>query len=274
MGSLIRTTAEGVVDAAGQPVFNIVAQIGFDLSELENAPAADVIIDFSNVVTFDAVVAYVERTGAALVSGTTGYTPEQMDRLRELGQNARVMHSGNYSIGIAALRHLVAQATRELPGFDCEIVETHHNQKVDAPSGTAKLLLDAVVEAEPEAGYHPVYGREGMCGARDPKEIGISSTCTVFAESEVISQLAVGTDKCDIIAGIHRSVAGRVSGLCNRVGVRDRVVMTGGVAQNHGIVKALENQLGHEISTSPLTQYNGALGAALFAYQKALKKQP
>ena len=152
-----------------------MAQIGFDLSELESAPAADVIIDFSNVVTFDAVVAYVERTGAALVSGTTGYTPEQMDRLRELGQNTRVMHSGNYSIGIAALRHLVAQATRELPGFDCEIVETHHNQKVDAPSGTAKLLLDAVVEAEPEAGYHPVYGREGMCGARGPKEIGMHS---------------------------------------------------------------------------------------------------
>ena len=175
MGSLIRTTAEGIVDTAGQPVFDIVAQIGFDLSELESAPAADVIIDFSNVVTFDAVVAYVERTGAALVSGTTGYTPEQMDRLRELGQSARVMHSGNYSIGIAALRHLVAQATRELPGFDCEIVETHHNQKVDAPSGTAKLLLDAVVEAEPEAGYQPVYGREGMCGARDPKEIGISA---------------------------------------------------------------------------------------------------
>ena len=120
MGSLIRTTAEGIVNTAGEPVFDIVAQIGFDLSELESAPAADVIIDFSNVVTFDAVVAYVERTGAALVSGTTGYTPEQVDRLRELGQNARVMHSGNYSIGIAALRHLVAQATRELPGFDCE----------------------------------------------------------------------------------------------------------------------------------------------------------
>ena len=139
MGSLIRTTAEGIVDAAGQPVFDIVAQIGFDLSELENAPAADVIIDFSNVVTFDAVVAYVERTGAALVSGTTGYSPEQMDRLRELGQNTRVMHSGNYSIGIAALRHLVAQATRELPGFDCEIVETHHNQKVDGPSGVHEV---------------------------------------------------------------------------------------------------------------------------------------
>ena len=185
MGSLIRTTAEGIVDAAGQPFFDIVAQIGFDLSELESAPAADVIIDFSNVVTFDAVVAYVERTGAALVSGTTGYTPEQMDRLRELGQNARVMHSGNYSIGIAALRHLVAQATRELPGFDCEIVETHHNQKVDAPSGTAKLLLDAVVEAEPETGYHPVYGREGMCGARGPKEIGMHYDAICISANDV-----------------------------------------------------------------------------------------
>ena len=111
MGSLIRTTAEGVVDAAGQPVFDIVAQIGFDLSELESAPAADVIIDFSNVVTFDAVVAYVERTGAALVSGTTGYTPEQMDRLRELGQNARVMHSGNYSTPSMAARACAERAT-------------------------------------------------------------------------------------------------------------------------------------------------------------------
>lgn len=83
-----------------------------------------------------------------------------------------------------------------------------------------------------------------------------------------------GPTKCDIIAGIHCSVAGRVSGLCNRVGVRDRVVMTGGVAQNHGIVKALENQLGHEISTSPLTQYNGALGGSALRLSEALKKQP
>ena len=113
----------------------------------------------------------------------------------------------------------------------------------------------------------------GRLGDESTKEVGISSTCTVFAESEVISQLAVGTDKRDIINGIHKSVAGRVGGLCNRVGVRDLVVMTGGVAQNHGIVKALQIQLGHEIHTSPLTQYNGALGAAIFAYQKALKQQ-
>ena len=109
--------------------------------------------------------------------------------------------------------------------------------------------------------------------AKSTAPASISSTCTVFAESEVISQLAMGTNKCDIIHGIHKSVAGRVSGLCHRIGVRDDVVMTGGVAQNHGIVKALQEQLGHEIHTTPLTQYNGALGAALFAYQKALKNK-
>ena len=110
-------------------------------------------------------------------------------------------------------------------------------------------------------------------GAQGPQEVAISSTCTVFAESEVISQLAQDTDKRDIINGIHHSVAARVAGLAHRVGVKDQVVMTGGVAQNIGVVKALEQELGHTIHTSPLTQYNGALGAALFAYQKYQKEQ-
>ena len=111
----------------------------------------------------------------------------------------------------------------------------------------------------------------GTLGAQSTKYVGISSTCTVFAESEVISQLARDTDKRDIINGIHLSVAGRVAGLAHRVGVQDQVVMTGGVAQNSGIVKALEDQLGHKVHTSPLTQYVGALGAALFAYKRAAK---
>ena len=111
----------------------------------------------------------------------------------------------------------------------------------------------------------------GTLGSQSTKYVGISSTCTVFAESEVISQLARDTDKRDIINGIHLSVAGRVAGLAHRVGVQDQVVMTGGVAQNSGIVKALEDQLGHKVHTSPLTQYVGALGAALFAYKRAAK---
>lgn len=109
-------------------------------------------------------------------------------------------------------------------------------------------------------------------GRLSTHRIAISSTCTVFAESEVISQLSQGTNKCDIIDGIHRSVASRVAGLVHRVGLQDQVVMTGGVAQNIGVVNALEKELGHQIHTSPLTQYNGALGAALFAYQHVTKR--
>lgn len=105
-------------------------------------------------------------------------------------------------------------------------------------------------------------------GEQSTKQVNISSTCTVFAESEVISQLAHGSDRRDIIAGIHRSVASRVAGLVKRVGVEPRVVMTGGVAQNSGVRHALEKELGVEIYTSPLAPYAGAIGAALFAYKK------
>ena len=103
------------------------------------------------------------------------------------------------------------------------------------------------------------------------KRVDISSTCTVFAESEVISQLAQNKDRCDIINGIHRSVAGRVSGLARRVGVVKDVVMTGGVAQNSGVLTALENEVKTEIKTSHLSQYVGALGAALLAFRKLEK---
>lgn len=105
-------------------------------------------------------------------------------------------------------------------------------------------------------------------GEQSRKQVEISSTCTVFAESEVISQLAKGSDKCDIINGIHRSIAMRVGGLARRVGIQPDVVMTGGVARNSGVLHALEDELKTEILTSPLAQYNGALGAALFAYSK------
>ncbi|MDD7353050.1 acyl-CoA dehydratase activase [Peptoniphilus sp.] len=100
------------------------------------------------------------------------------------------------------------------------------------------------------------------------KDVSISSTCTVFAESEVISQLASGSKIEDIVKGIHDSIAARVGSLAKRVGLNDDVVFTGGVALNKGMVRALEENTGHKILTSPLCQLNGALGAALFGYQK------
>ncbi|WP_164845560.1 acyl-CoA dehydratase activase [Anaerosphaera multitolerans] len=104
--------------------------------------------------------------------------------------------------------------------------------------------------------------------AKATKDVTISSTCTVFAESEVISQLAKGTKIEDIVKGIHYSIASRVGSLAKRIGLKDDVVFTGGVALNKGMVRALEQNTGYKIHTSPMCQLNGALGAALFAYQK------
>ena len=93
----------------------------------------------------------------------------------------------------------------------------------------------------------------------------ISSICTVFAESEVISLISKGESREDIIAGIHESVASRVSSLARRVGVKEPVMMTGGVARNIGVVRALEKALGVSIEVSEFAQVNGAVGAAILA---------
>lgn len=93
----------------------------------------------------------------------------------------------------------------------------------------------------------------------------ISSLCTVFAESEVISLIARGEKRPDIIAGIHESIAVRVSAMLARVGVDEPVMITGGVARNTGVVAALSKKLGVQITVSPYAQQNGALGAAVLA---------
>jgi predicted CoA-substrate-specific enzyme activase len=95
----------------------------------------------------------------------------------------------------------------------------------------------------------------------------ISSTCTVFAESEVISQLASGADAHALAAGIALSVATQTASLAKRAGVEPPVCMTGGVAKNGGVVRALERLLGTTVSTSPRSQLAGAIGAALLALE-------
>lgn len=142
-----------------------------DVCELdEEAPAADLVVDFSAPAALPHVLAYARRTGAALVSGTTGYAPEQLAELRALGETNRVIWSSNYSLGVAALRRATAMVAAALDGWDVEIVETHHGKKVDAPSGTAKALL-AVVDP---AGERPVVdGRSGIVGPRRAGEIGV-----------------------------------------------------------------------------------------------------
>ena len=166
MGRLIAETAK----AAGDEV---VAAFGkSDLEKLASlGRVADVVIDFSRPETLPEVCSYIRRTGTPLLSGTTGYTTAEKAQLDALGSVAPVLWSANYSLGIAVfVRALQAVSDVLKPDFDIEITETHHNQKADAPSGTAKLLLEAI---DPQHALTPVYGREGNCGKRDKKEIGM-----------------------------------------------------------------------------------------------------
>lgn len=165
MGSLIRALVEA--DAA----FALVGEIGIENKDdlAGAAPEADLVIDFSHRDMLPLIEGYVSRTGAALVSGTTGLGADELARLQALGGETRVIHAANYSLGVAALRKLAAEAARMLEGWDIEIVETHHNQKADAPSGTAVALVDAV--RGPESSV--IHGREGMVGARPAREIGV-----------------------------------------------------------------------------------------------------
>lgn len=139
-------------------------------SALDVPGKADVIIDFSYPGNLNSVLARAERDGAAVVIGSTGFSDEQLEKIRIAAETLRVVHSANYSLGVAILRRAVRAVAPALMGsFDVEIVETHHNQKIDAPSGTAKMLLKTL---DPNDAYDHVYGREGVTGARG-HEIGI-----------------------------------------------------------------------------------------------------
>ena len=166
MGALIQETAR----AAGD---QIEAAFGHgDLDQLGRlGKVADVVIDFSRPEALGEICSYVRRTGTPLLSGTTGYTPAQLEALRALGTSAPVLWSANFSLGVAVLYRALRQVSDVLkPDFDIEVTETHHNQKADAPSGTAKLLVEAI---DPRHELTPVYGRQGNTGRRHKEEIGI-----------------------------------------------------------------------------------------------------
>ena len=139
-------------------------------SPMDVPGTADVIIDFSYPGNLDGILERARRDGSAVVIGTTGFSAEQAEKIKEASKTLRIMWSSNYSVGVAILKKAVAMVAPALKdSFDIEIVETHHNQKVDAPSGTAKMLLKAV---DPDDSFDHVYGREGVPGARG-HEIGI-----------------------------------------------------------------------------------------------------
>ena len=133
---------------------------------------ADVVIDFSHHTAVADVLAYAKEIGAAAVIGTTGHTPEEKALITAAAEEIPVFFSGNMSLGIAVLCRLARQAAAAFPDADIEIVEVHHNRKVDAPSGTALMLFNAIKEVRPQAVAN--CGRSGE-GKRTREEIGISA---------------------------------------------------------------------------------------------------
>jgi len=133
---------------------------------------ADVLIDFSHHSAIADVLAYAKSIGCAAVIGTTGHTPEEKELIYAAAKEIPVFYSGNMSLGIAVLCRLAKEAAAFFPDADIEILEVHHNRKVDAPSGTALMLFNAVKEVRPQATAN--CGRAGE-GKRTKDEIGISA---------------------------------------------------------------------------------------------------
>lgn len=131
------------------------------------------------------------------------------------------------------------------------------NDKCAAGTGRFLEVMARALEAD--------LDQFGAISGLSQKPSKISSLCTVFAESEVISLISKGEKREDIIAGIHESIAARVWAMASRIGVVKPVVMTGGVAKNLGVVKALEAKVGSQLEISPYPQENGAIGAAVLA---------
>ncbi len=184
---------------------NIVAGISAVPDESKDYPVftsvkdcdveADAVIDFSAAPAVDALLEYCEDKNLPVVLCTTGLSEEQLSKVEALSKKVAVLKSANMSLGINMLFNILKEATKILgsAGFDVEIVEKHHNLKLDAPSGTALALADSVNEAAGNS-YEYVYDRSGRREKRDKKELGISAVRggTIVGEHEVIF---AGTDE-------------------------------------------------------------------------------
>ncbi len=169
---------------------------------------ADVCIDFSSAAAVDALLSYCEGKKLPLVLCSTGLSDEQQIRANEVSEHSAILRSGNMSLGINTICDLLEKATKVFAGagFDVEIVEKHHNRKLDAPSGTALMLADAVNDAA-GGDYDYVYDRSNRREKRPKKEIGISAIRggTIVGDHDVIF---AGED--EVITISHRAYSRNV----------------------------------------------------------------
>ena len=188
----------------GFPVFSNYDEVNVD---------TDVIIDFSNPALLSDMLAYAERTSTGIVLATTGLTDEQIKDVENTSKKVPVFFSYNYSMGVSLLCELSKIAAKVLGnGFDVEITEAHHNQKLDAPSGTAIMLGNAVKEEMPDAYFE--YDRHSKREKRHSNEIGIHSLRggTIVGEHSV---MFAGNDEIVTLSHSARSRAIFATGAVN-----------------------------------------------------------
>ena len=183
---IILVGAKGIM---GGHVINAANKAGYEISALVDLKCdpeikgeytkisditerADVIIDFSFHGLVKEITDYAVNTCTPVIVATTGHTEEEREVINEASKKVAVFYSGNMSVGIATLCDVVKRVVSVFPDADVEIIETHHNRKLDAPSGTAKMLFNSVKEAREDAYAH--YGRNGNC-KREKNEVGINS---------------------------------------------------------------------------------------------------
>lgn len=191
--------AAGLDPSAGAPLpYPVFA------SPMEYTGTADCILDFSSPAALDDLLRYATAHRIPIVLATTGYSPAQLEQIQAAAAQIPIFRSANMSIGINVLIDLVRRAAAALEGYDIEIIERHHNQKVDAPSGTALMLANAAAESLP---YQPeyVYDRSGRRARRAPREIGLSAVRggTIVGEHTV---LFAGHDE---VIELHHSAQSR-----------------------------------------------------------------
>ena len=192
MGQVILNTARSMPEE-----FSVIAGVDQHSGELDGVPVfasyddvpegADAVIDFSVPAALPNVLQYCKRKGVGAVIGTTGLGEQERKLIERAALKAPVFHSGNMSLGVNLQIELIQKAAAALgEGFDVEIIEQHHNRKIDSPSGTALMLANALCEQYPD-GKQLVFGRHSKTQRRTPKEIGIHAVRggTIVGEHKV-----------------------------------------------------------------------------------------
>ena len=228
-----------VIQAAqDHPDIQIVA--GIDAKPRDNTPfpvyatledctqEADILLDFSNASALPGLLEFGLRRNMPLVLCATGHTPQHVEAIAQAAKTIPIFKSANMSLGINLLKRLAVTAARMLgDAYDIEITEKHHHRKLDAPSGTAYLLGDALMEAMPQP-YHYVYDRHAQHAARDLHEIGMHAirggtvvgehTIGFYGNDEVIELTHTAQSRAVFAVGALRAVqylVGKPPGLYN-----------------------------------------------------------